>query len=341
MNEHSALPRCPVCSTPLSIRFEVAHRPEPTATTKPAPPAPVAHPIAPPRGLEPPRIVPPSDFPKPQVTAARRPPAPPLPPIRSAAPKPRRPRRRLSPQATLLSLGVLLLLAAGVTFLAVTWDSLPVSSQAAIMAFLALVALAGAVPASGHKLAGTAEALAILGCGLLAVDLYGARARVDPRDCHRRPDLCRAVVRTRCHDQPVDVPNRSQGGHVRSRHRDRRPASTHPGAVRSDRSGVVAPRSAGASRDHLALGNEGHHNCMGHGCDLRGSRLRHDPHHRLRQDLPWPAGPLLQGSRGRRVRYVLAPAGSVRHWGRRPGCDDRPPPATQGIPPDHLAACAG
>jgi hypothetical protein len=76
----------------------------------------------------------------------------------------------------LLSLGVLLLLAAGVTFLAVTWDSLPVSIQAAIMAFLASVALVGAVPASRHRLSGTAEALAILGCGLLAVDLYGARA---------------------------------------------------------------------------------------------------------------------------------------------------------------------
>jgi hypothetical protein len=167
MNEQSAPLRCPVCSTPLSIRVDVAHRPEPTATTRPVPSAPVAYPT-----------------PKPQVTSARpasptptrRPPAPPLPPIRSAAPKPRRPRRRLSPQATLLSLGVLLLLAAGVTFLAVTWDSLPVSIQAAIMAFLASVALVGAVPASRHKLSGTAEALAILGCGLLAVDLYGARA---------------------------------------------------------------------------------------------------------------------------------------------------------------------
>jgi hypothetical protein len=70
---------------------------------------------------------------------------------------------------------VLLLLAAGVTFLAVTWDSLPVSIQAAIMATLAAIAFAGAVPASRHKLAGTAEALAILGCGLLLVDLFGAR----------------------------------------------------------------------------------------------------------------------------------------------------------------------
>src|SRR3954471_10491113 len=44
------------------------------------------------------------------------------------------------------------------------------------MAFFASVALSGAVPASRHQLTGTAEALAILGSGLLAVDLYGARA---------------------------------------------------------------------------------------------------------------------------------------------------------------------
>jgi hypothetical protein len=82
----------------------------------------------------------------------------------------------LSPQATLLALGVLLLLAAGVTFLAVTWDSLPVAAQAAIMGTLATIALIGAIPVAKHKLAGTAEALAILGCGLLIVDLYGIRA---------------------------------------------------------------------------------------------------------------------------------------------------------------------
>ncbi|GAA0955026.1 hypothetical protein GCM10009554_61810 [Kribbella koreensis] len=82
----------------------------------------------------------------------------------------------MSPQATLLSLGVLLLLAAGVTFLAVTWDSLAVSVQASIIATLAAISLTASVPAARHKLAGTAEALAILGSGLLTVDLYGARA---------------------------------------------------------------------------------------------------------------------------------------------------------------------
>lgn len=86
-------------------------------------------------------------------------------------------RWRLSPQATLLALGVLLLLAAGVTFLAVNWSSLSLGLQASIMGTLAAAALAGAVPASRQKLAGTAEALALLGFGLLVVDLYGARAK--------------------------------------------------------------------------------------------------------------------------------------------------------------------
>ncbi|WP_433168761.1 SCO7613 C-terminal domain-containing membrane protein [Kribbella sp. CA-247076] len=98
-------------------------------------------------------------------------PAPPEPERRPAPP-----RRRLSPQATLLSLGVLLLLAAGVTFLAVNWDSLPVALQAGIIGTLAALAFAGSVPATRHSLAASAEALAILGCGLLTVDLYGARA---------------------------------------------------------------------------------------------------------------------------------------------------------------------
>jgi hypothetical protein len=89
--------------------------------------------------------------------------------------RPAPPRRRLSPQATLLSLGVLLLLAAGVTFLAVNWASLPVAAQAGIIGTLAALAFAGSVPASRSSLAASAEALAILGCGLLTVDLYGAR----------------------------------------------------------------------------------------------------------------------------------------------------------------------
>ncbi|MGW1340786.1 SCO7613 C-terminal domain-containing membrane protein [Kribbella sp. NPDC002412] len=100
----------------------------------------------------------------------------PLPPPPQPVRRPTPPRRRLSPQATLLSLGVLLLLAAGVTFLAVNWDSLPVAAQAGIIGTLAALAFAGAVPASRSSLAASAEALGILGSGLLILDLYGARA---------------------------------------------------------------------------------------------------------------------------------------------------------------------
>lgn len=145
---------CPACNAPLHLSLE---------------PVPVRQPVLPP--------LPQAPMP---------PPAPPVYPRPEAPPRPRhsvpqvparaRPRRRLSPQATLLSLGVLLLLAAGVTFLAVNWDTLPVQVQAGIIGTLAALAFAGAVPASRHALAGTAEALAILGCGLLTVDLFGARA---------------------------------------------------------------------------------------------------------------------------------------------------------------------
>ncbi|WP_241995177.1 SCO7613 C-terminal domain-containing membrane protein [Kribbella antiqua] len=118
--------------------------------------------------------------PRTPVFSAQRPLPPPPQPVKQV--KQTTHHRRLSPQATLLSLGVLLLLAAGVTFLAVTWDSLPVPVQAGIIGTLAALAFAGSIPASRGKLAGTAEALAILGCGLLTVDLYGARALglVDP-----------------------------------------------------------------------------------------------------------------------------------------------------------------
>jgi len=59
----------------------------------------------------------------------------------------------------LLSLGVLLLLAAGVTFLAANWDpAFPAAAQAGIIGTLTVLALAGSVPAGWRSPAGTAEA---------------------------------------------------------------------------------------------------------------------------------------------------------------------------------------
>lgn len=136
----------------------------PAATPTPAPP--------PPAQLMPQATKSPAKpKPRPVATVYPKHPAP----VRPA--RRRRPRRQLSPQTTLLALGVLLLLAAGATFLAVTWTTLPLGAQAAIMGTLAVVALAAATLASRHRLGGTAEAMAVLGFGLLAVDLYAARAK--------------------------------------------------------------------------------------------------------------------------------------------------------------------
>ncbi len=152
---------CPTCHTPLQLSIE------PVQPVQPAPQP--QFPAPPPRAVA---------TPKPAPVAARttKPAAPHRLPEPPRQPKPTHKARHLSPQGTLLSLGVLLLLAAGVTFLAVNWDSLPVSLQAGIIGILAILAFAGSVPASRRSLAGTAEALAILGCGLLTVDLYGVRA---------------------------------------------------------------------------------------------------------------------------------------------------------------------
>ncbi|MEU0096835.1 DUF2157 domain-containing protein [Kribbella sp. NPDC006257] len=175
--------RCPVCQTDLLLNVTIPQSqvaPGPFPHPQPAPPMPPlpdnrmyqgTYPPPPHRGIQPAATLPPGR------PAARStgflPPAPPL--ARPRRRREARPPRRLSPQGTLLALGVLLLLAAGVTFLAVNWDSLSVSIQASIMATLAALALAGSVPASRKNLAGTAEALALLGGGLLIVDLFGAR----------------------------------------------------------------------------------------------------------------------------------------------------------------------
>ena len=169
---------CPTCNTQLQLTIEPAPPPHLLFPPLPAPvypPQPPLYPPPPSRGIPTPQPAP--------VARTTRPASGPRPPHQSRSgephrlpPKPTRAARKLSPQATLLSLGVLLLLAAGVTFLAVNWDSLPVAAQAGIIGTLAALAFAGSVPAGRRSLTGTAEALAILGCGLLTVDLYGARA---------------------------------------------------------------------------------------------------------------------------------------------------------------------
>lgn len=178
---------CPTCRAQLHLTIEPAFYPQPYPQPEPrlptAPPHLGIHPPPPPPPPPVAPVVPPVAARSALPSSGTRPPYPttfgdprPLPqPPTAQPPKPSR-IRRLSPQATLLTLGVLLLLAAGVTFLAVNWDNLPVAAQAAIIGTLAALSFAGSIPASRRNLAGTAEALAILGTGLLTVDLYGARA---------------------------------------------------------------------------------------------------------------------------------------------------------------------
>jgi hypothetical protein len=153
-----------------------AGRPQPAQalTLVPGPPIPPPHlrPAAPAPKLVPVPAPPPQSLPR---FPAPRPEPQPTPAQPHREPQVKRVRHRLSLQATLLGLGVLLLLAAGVTFLAVNWDTLPVALQAGIMAALGFAALGAAISAGRRKLSGTAEAFAVLGAGLLAVDVYGAR----------------------------------------------------------------------------------------------------------------------------------------------------------------------
>src|SRR6266508_2831683 len=167
MNAHVAAPfHCPACNALLQLTIEPGHaqQPAPSAPLPPLPQAPAPPLVYPPRPAAPvyppppPRgLVPTFEPQRPPVAARTTYPPHPLPPPRQP-PTPH--RHRLSPQATLLSLGVLLLLAAGVTFLAVTWHNLPVHVQAGIIGTLAALAFAGSVPASRHSLTGTAEAFA-------------------------------------------------------------------------------------------------------------------------------------------------------------------------------------
>ncbi len=100
----------------------------------------------------------------------------PSPQVQQTPPVPQT-RRRISPQAALLALGVLLVLGAAVTFLAVVWSRLGLTVQATIMAVIGLAFVGLSVLASRRRLGATAEAFALLGLGVLAADLVAARAR--------------------------------------------------------------------------------------------------------------------------------------------------------------------
>ncbi|MGY1652226.1 SCO7613 C-terminal domain-containing membrane protein [Geodermatophilus sp. SYSU D01119] len=163
----------------LLATLRAAARPGTTTVPAPAPPVvfpavlqpvPVPPSPAPPA---PPRVPPPfpPPFPSPFPSAAGPLPPPPPPP-----PPPPRPRRRLSPQQVLLGLGALLVVAAGVAFVAVAWTRLGVGFQAAVMATVTAAAGGASAWAARRGLRATEEALAAAGAALLAVDLAAAHA---------------------------------------------------------------------------------------------------------------------------------------------------------------------
>jgi hypothetical protein len=87
-------------------------------------------PRRPPRAVEPPAVAPPPPPPAHRVVAP--PPAPPPPPVDERLPLP--PPRRVSPQQVLLGLGALLVVAAGIAFVAVAWTRLGLVFQSVVMA---------------------------------------------------------------------------------------------------------------------------------------------------------------------------------------------------------------
>ncbi|WP_073420260.1 SCO7613 C-terminal domain-containing membrane protein [Geodermatophilus nigrescens] len=142
-------------------------------------PATTPAPVPPPVTAPPPVVFPAVRRPGP-VPPVPFPPAPPhLPPHVPAAAGPLAPpppRRRLSPQQVLLGLGALLVVAAGVAFVAVAWTRLGVGFQAAVMATVTAAAVATSAWAARRGLRATEEALAAAGSALLAVDLAAAHA---------------------------------------------------------------------------------------------------------------------------------------------------------------------
>lgn len=105
------------------------------------------------------------------------PPLPPAPPPLSPLPAPApRPVRRLSPQQVLLGLGALLVVAAGITFVAVGWTRFGIVFQAGAMLTATALAAGFSAWAARRGLRATEEALAAAAAALLVIDLFAARA---------------------------------------------------------------------------------------------------------------------------------------------------------------------
>ncbi|SDX42396.1 hypothetical protein SAMN05660209_00473 [Geodermatophilus africanus] len=115
----------------------------------------------------------PPPAPPPAPPAATPWPSPPSIDERSPVPPP---SRRVSPQQVLLALGALLVVAAGIAFVAVAWTRLGLVFQSAVMATVTATACGVSAWTARRGLRATEEALAAAGAALLAVDLGAAHA---------------------------------------------------------------------------------------------------------------------------------------------------------------------
>ncbi|WP_255362152.1 SCO7613 C-terminal domain-containing membrane protein [Blastococcus aurantiacus] len=104
------------------------------------------------------------------------PPPPAPPPLPSLPPPTPRPVRRLSPQQVLLGLGALLVVAAGITFVAVGWTRFGIVFQAGAMLTATALAAGFSSWSARRGLRATEEALAAAAAALLVIDLFAARA---------------------------------------------------------------------------------------------------------------------------------------------------------------------
>jgi hypothetical protein len=89
--------------------------------------------------------------------------------------RPVRRERSWTVQQLLLTGGVVLLLVAAVVFIAVAWERIGITGQVAVLGILTATGVTGARLLSRRNLHASAEAVALLTCGLAVVDAVGVR----------------------------------------------------------------------------------------------------------------------------------------------------------------------
>lgn len=157
--------------TPPTVSEAAAPAPTPAPIPPPAPaPAPQASTPLPPLP-ETAAFIPPAPVPAP---------APPIPPAPSGTEQPPtaapRPRRQLSPQAMLLTVGVSFVAIAAAVFLTVAFVVFNLATKAAIIGGLTVLSVVGASLLQRARLGRTAEAIAVLAVVLCVLDVWALDA---------------------------------------------------------------------------------------------------------------------------------------------------------------------